>query len=266
MNRKLIVTLLQKDIQELGMITDGFMEMNEYPKAIILLAQRKTEDIQSYFKQLADLKSETIVETEQTPIKTVVTEVETKSIQVEPISVIQEVIETNTENDIQEEIETALEFTTELIDFEAEITPIEETPEKTIEFIIEKPIEVIEEKINEPEKEQVIEEPRKTFLNEKIAHVALSRNELLAKGDNTLGNTLAQKKISDIKQAISIGDRFRFQRELFNSNGEDMNKTLNYINQLATFDEVQSFLESKYKWTAENDAVEDFYQIVRRKF
>ena len=78
--------------------------------------------------------------------------------------------------------------------------------------------------------------------------------------------SLANKKISDIKTAISIGDRFRFQRELFRGNGEDMNKTLNYINQLATFDEVQSFLQSKYSWDKGNENVDDFYQIVKRKF
>jgi len=30
-----------------------------------------------------------------------------------------------------------------------------------------------------------------------------------------------------------------------------MNKTLNYINQLATLDEVTSFLQSKYGWDEE---------------
>lgn len=57
MNRELIVMLLQKNIEELHMITDGFMEMTEYPKPIILLAQRKTEDIQEYIKQLSEITS-----------------------------------------------------------------------------------------------------------------------------------------------------------------------------------------------------------------
>jgi hypothetical protein len=65
---------------------------------------------------------------------------------------------------------------------------------------------------------------------------------------------------------MSIGDRFRFQRELFNANGEDMNKTIAYINQLATYQEVESFLKSKYKWAEENETAEDFFQLVRRKF
>ncbi|MEI7505088.1 MAG: hypothetical protein WCJ61_17575, partial [Paludibacter sp.] len=93
-----------------------------------------------------------------------------------------------------------------------------------------------------------------------------TRNELMSKADNSISSTLANKKITDIKQAISIGDRFRFQRELFRSNGEDMNKTLSYINQLATLEEVVSFLKSKYGWTVDNEAADDFFQIVRRRF
>jgi hypothetical protein len=45
-----------------------------------------------------------------------------------------------------------------------------------------------------------------------------------------------------------------------------MNKTLNYINQLATIEEVLSFLQLKYGWAAEHETAEDFYQIVRRRF
>ena len=77
---------------------------------------------------------------------------------------------------------------------------------------------------------------------------------------------LGNKKISDIKQGINIGDRFRFQRELFRGNGEDMNKTLTYLNQLATANEALSFLRSKYGWATDNETAEDFYQIVKRRF
>ena len=58
MNRKLLVTLLSKNIEELNVITDGFMEMNNYPASIIYLAKRKTEDIQLIIDQLAAIKEE----------------------------------------------------------------------------------------------------------------------------------------------------------------------------------------------------------------
>lgn len=73
-------------------------------------------------------------------------------------------------------------------------------------------------------------------------------------------------KTITFSKIINIGDRFRFQRELFRGNGEDMNKSINYINQLATLNEALSFLKSKYEWTEENETAEDFYQIIRRRF
>ena len=119
---------------------------------------------------------------------------------------------------------------------------------------------------DEIESKSTTEEHKRTIIAERIIQPTVSRNETLAKGDNSLSASIANKKITDIKQAISIGDRFRFQRELFKGNGEEMNRTLNYINQLATFDEASSFLMSKYGWDKANESVEDFLQIVRRRF
>lgn len=245
MNRKLLVTLLRKDIQELDMITEGFMEMNEYPKAIVSLAKRKTEDIQSYIQQLSELKPELRAET--SPVVNVSAEVK-----VEPTP--EPIIETSTEEEIQDELVASQELTSELIETE-EAPQVEK--ELTIEFVVEKA--QTEETVAEEPKEEIHAENKPT-------QTVPTRNDLLSKGNNSIGSILANKKISDIKQAINIGDRFRFQRELFKGNGEDMNKTLNYINQLATLDEVQSFLQSKYNWTPENETVDDFYQIVRRRF
>ena len=250
MNRKLLVTLLRKEIQELDMITEGFMEMDEYPKAIILLSQRKTEEIQTYIKQLSELKKEQIPTEKSLAPTNGLPEIE--QIKTNTPADIAPTIDTNTEIEIQDEIESAIEFSTELIDFS------EAAPEQTDE--------TLEPTIQLPEKPEIIEEKPTIIADEKPITANASRNELLSKPDNTLGSILANKKITDIKQAINIGDRFRFQRELFKSNGEDMNKTLNYINQLATLDEVLSFLQSKYNWPAENEAVEDFLQIVRRRF
>jgi hypothetical protein len=90
---------------------------------------------------------------------------------------------------------------------------------------------------------------------------------MMARGENGgLNAAIGNKKVDDIRQAISLGDRFRFQRELFKNNGEEMNKTLSYINKLATYEEVVSFLQSKYGWEDGSAAAEDFYQIIKRKF
>ena len=125
---------------------------------------------------------------------------------------------------------------------------------------------VIEEKFSSNETRTIVEETRKSIIGDKNLVTSVTRNELLSRTENTISSVLGNKKISDIKQGINIGDRFRFQRELFRGNGEDMNKTLTYLNQLATANEALSFLRSKYGWATDNETAEDFYQIVKRRF
>lgn len=269
MNRKLIVTLLRKNIQELDMITEGFMEMDEYPKAIINLAQLKIADIQSYIIQLEEIKNEietttVLIDTpEITPVNEV-QNIDTLEITHEPESMF--LVEESTEETIEvtevtENVEIVEYSSTEVEKEQIAISESLSTPE---DFEVKEVTKVISSTITETK--TTIEDTKRTILGEKMNSHILSRNDSLSKTDHSISSTLANKKIEDIKLAISIGDRFRFQRELFRGNGEEMNKTLTYINQLATFNEVQSFLESKYGWEANNETAEDFYQIARRKF
>lgn len=272
MNRKLIVTLLRKDIQELDMITEGFMEMTEYPKAIILLAQRKTDDIQSYIQQLSNNDIEvdelgSITETVEEPLFS--ESVEINSV-VEDIKIIEipEAIKDIPENEILEEsVVQNTEDNTVIIEMQETFEDSELVNDIDETDILENRDEIeLTETTTELEIEITVEETRKTILGEKNFSTTHTRNELLSKADNSISSTLANKKIDDIKQAINIGDRFRFQRELFRGNGEEMNKTLTYLNQLATLAEAESFLQSKYGWATENESAEDFFQIVRRRF
>ena len=286
MNRKLIDTLLHKNIEELSMITESSMEMEEYPAAIVHIAKRKTEDIQLLIEQLAGVsedKKPSII-TKQVPETTVINNnqpnsavIATPEIPVEknniPEVVIPQPITIKEEEKAPEpetfEAEVEIEEITSTTVETQEPDTLVETTKTTETFTAELKSESAPEatKIEEIEIKTVTEETRKTTIADKIIQPTVSRNEAHSKNnDNSLSASIANKKISDIKTAISIGDRFRFQRELFRGNGEDMNKTLNYINQLATFDEVHSFLQSKYSWDEENDNVEDFYQIAKRKF
>lgn len=299
MDRKLIVSLLKRNIQELDMITEGFMEMTEYPKPIILLAQRKTEEIQSYINQLSasnaepipvvpvNVKAEEPVATE--PAETVtVTEspVQEKAKEEEKTPEVVEIAEVIEEIEIPAEVEVPkVEVKVEETKIQpqpavVEVIEVAETPQKesvtitqaqevknTVETTRIDTITLTAElKTETRETKSITDDAKKIILGERNVSATPSRNESLSKADNSISATLANKKITDIKQAINIGDRFRFQRELFKANGEEMNKTLSYINQLATLDEVMSFLQSKYSWENDNQTAEDFYQIVRRKF
>ena len=89
----------------------------------------------------------------------------------------------------------------------------------------------------------------------------------LAKGaDDTLASAINNKKIIDLKASITLGDRFRFQRELFGGNGEKMNKAISDFNSFETMDEAQDYIAKNFEWPLDNDAVSDFIQLLQRRY
>lgn len=78
--------------------------------------------------------------------------------------------------------------------------------------------------------------------------------------------TLFGSPVSDIRQAISLGDRFLFQRELFEQSGEKMQKTLDAINKCQSYDEAVKMLDITYHWDKETTAYTLFMAALQRRF
>lgn len=75
------------------------------------------------------------------------------------------------------------------------------------------------------------------------------------------------KRVEDLKQGISLGDRFLFQRELFGQNGELMQKTLEELNKQSNFDASVAYLDRKFPlWDKESPAYELFINVLHRRF
>ena len=72
--------------------------------------------------------------------------------------------------------------------------------------------------------------------------------------------------VEDIRQAISLGDRFLFQRELFGGNGELMQKTLDEINALGSLSEAMEYVADTFEWNNESTAVKLFENVLKRRF
>lgn len=326
MSRELIVTLLQRQIDELMLMTEGFMDMETYPEAIIQLAKLKNVEIREYLDLLGELpktivsvkeenisaiapvseeiktEDEQIIHSEEilmeipdepNDLEAVTSEITLdETIQVEEpevLNVLEDHIDEDKEIVVTEDVKKEEEIISEVIIEDVKEDENDDSKDKVVdedddleegnedeeeeddddqeeEEEEEEEIIILEDDKVETEPEIVVEESPKTTLGERLAANTITRNEMHARTENSILTNISNTKITDIRQAISIGDRFRFQRELFRGNGEDMNKTLNYINQLATLHEVESFLHSKYNWSADNAAVEDFFQIIKRKF
>ena len=73
-------------------------------------------------------------------------------------------------------------------------------------------------------------------------------------------------KVTDIKKAISLGDRFLFQRELFGGNGEQMAKTIAELNKLDSLDEAEAYIDKRFNWDKESSTYELFHNILKRRW
>ena len=71
--------------------------------------------------------------------------------------------------------------------------------------------------------------------------------------------------VTDIRQAISIGDRFLFQRELFGGNGEAMQKLLDRLNNCANLNEAMDIVSAQ-SWDKGSSTYELFINVLRRRF
>ena len=71
--------------------------------------------------------------------------------------------------------------------------------------------------------------------------------------------------VTDIRQAVSIGDRFLFQRELFGGNAEKLQQTLTELNNLHSLDEAVA-LGDKFGWDKQSPTYELFINVLRRRF
>ena len=73
------------------------------------------------------------------------------------------------------------------------------------------------------------------------------------------------KAVSDIRQAISLGDRFLYQRELFGQNAELMQQTLTKLNELGSFDEAVAYI-NRFGWDTESSTYQQFIVTLHRRF
>ncbi len=263
MNKEFLVALLEKDIRELELLTEGFEDLELFPKPILKLARQKAENIIENLSKLENLttdKKEIIQQEEK--------KVEIKTVEETPQTTKTEFVDKTkqVEENVIEIIEIPEEETTEeteAVEFVEDIKEYAIQDKISLESTEIEEIEVVDEKQDFEEKtasEEIIIDSKKD------SQASVTIKTEIVESENTSNSINENIKINDIRQAINIGDRFRFQRELFNGNGEVMNKTIAYLNQLAKYEEAISFLNNKFGWAKDNQHAEDFLQIIRRRY
>lgn len=158
---------------------------------------------------------------------------------------------------------------------EEESEPEAETaiePEPTSEEIVEQtpdteeehPAETIAKTMAEPKETETAAPKKETITEQQPIETIKAKQPKTEEQPKT--NGVYGKTVTDIRMAISIGDRFLFQRELFDKNPELLQKTLTELNELNSFDEAMAYIASHFGWDKEQPAYELFINALHRRF
>ena len=133
---------------------------------------------------------------------------------------------------------------------------IKEVPVEVIkEVVVEKPV-VVAAPVVEPQPEPVKEDP---------VVVEEPKEEKVKEEQASPKAAVYGKAVDDIRQAISLGDRFLYQRELFGQNAELMQRTLTELNALGSFDEAMNYI-AQFNWDQESNSYQQFIVTLHRRF
>lgn len=132
--------------------------------------------------------------------------------------------------------------------------PVEE--EITQAILTEKEVEetVLEEE-EEKEALQVVESQSQIEVQETLKIVSAGA---------ILGERI--RPATDLRRSISLNDSFRFSRELFNGDSEQMNRVIEQISEMSSLDAAIAFLYSKVNVDEENEVMIDFQELLKKYF
>jgi hypothetical protein len=237
MNKTILFTLIEKEINELETLVKGMKEIDMLSPSLLSLAKSKATAILEDFDQITHLTATEQLETSPMP--------QSKAEKVEPIAPVVE-----SKHEIPE-------------------MPQVDQIHQVVQHSVEEPHEisvVLPPELQKPIEEKEIAKHVPSSLAETLNTNKQSLNEAIAlQSDASLAETMQNSKVDDLRQSLSLADRFRFQRELFGGNGEKFNSTLSQLNAAKNKDEAMTILQP-FSWDATNPLVLDFVRHILRKF
>ena len=118
--------------------------------------------------------------------------------------------------------------------------------------------------------------PAATFAAVKEVHEMLptnknvSLNDRLKQNSSELSDTLQDTPVKDLRKAIGINDMFKFLSELFRGDDAMYERSIKTINSYAIYPEAEYWIRRELKlklgWDDKNETVQQFDQLVRRRF
>ncbi|MBB6500469.1 hypothetical protein [Pedobacter cryoconitis] len=132
---------------------------------------------------------------------------------------------------------------------------------------------VVQEELFAPVKAVVQEEV--AIENEVPAEIDAAKpktlNEILSGGtQSTLNSGSSRVQVKDLKQAISLNDKMRYIKDLFNGYNLAYAEAIDLVNKMPDFKSADEFLQRNYaqknNWAAKQDTADQFYELLNQRF
>lgn len=138
-----------------------------------------------------------------------------------------------------------------------------DTVQKPVEEEVIQPI-LTEKEVEETVLEEVEEEKETLRVVESQPQIEVQETIKIVSAGSILGERI--RPVTDLRRSISLNDSFRFSRELFNGDNEQMNRVIEQISEMSSLDTAIAFLYSKVNVDEENEALIDFQELLKKYF
>ncbi len=288
MSKEVYIALIQKDIKELDVIAQGLYETDFPSPTVIKLASSKAMDIVNNLQRLSAVKQEESKAEKENQEK-LAAEAKAKAEKEEQERLAAEA-KAKAEREKQERLAAEAKAKAEREEQERLAAEAKAKAEREEQERLaaeakakaerEEQERLAAEKAKAEREEQerlaaeakakaaaIINDHNKhSIIEEKIGNVESKIEQMSKEKGDSMADKIASSKISSIKSAISIADRFRFQRELFGGNADLMNSTLDRLDACSTIEEAEDIINDFTEWNPEDENVNDFLKLLGRRF
>jgi hypothetical protein len=169
---------------------------------------------------------------------------------------------------VDEKIVEVLQVNEEEI--EAELEEIKRNAENLQKISVQNKPQIVFEQEDLPIQNNEAEDEKKE-VNDIVATTSTaSINDKLKQTKIDLGDTLTEAPIRDLKKAIGVNDRFLFINELFRGDEAMYERSIKTINSFSILPEAEYWIQRELKikigWNDKSDAVQQFDQLIKRRF
>lgn len=143
--------------------------------------------------------------------------------------------------------------------------------ETKVEPVILPEPQIIAAPVQETVKQEELFRPAQQPVDETKPAGKPTLNDILAGNTNrTAAAQSGRMEITDLKQAISLNDKLRYIKDLFNGYNLAYAEAIDLLNKMPDFKSADTFLQHNYavknNWSAKQETADQFYALLNQRF